>query len=121
MEDKFLIGNDIIEKALAEANANMNDDTVMNLVYAIQQRMVADGHVLLPVEFPDPEDPHTFSMRGLPNEEGEIYLACFTSQEELDKGEPTAVVSQFIDVFIDAVLESDSVKGIMINPFGITC
>ena len=29
MEDKFLIGNDIIEKALAEANANMNDDTVM--------------------------------------------------------------------------------------------
>ena len=121
MEDKFLIGNEIIEKALAEANTNMNDDTVMNLVYAIQQRMVADGHVLLPVEFPDPEDPHTFSMRGLPNEEGEIYLACFTSQEELDKGEPTAVVSQFIDVFIDAVLESDSVKGIMINPFGITC
>ena len=121
MEDKFLIGNDIIEKALAEANVNMDDDTVMNLVYAIQQRMVADGHVLLPVEFPDPEDPHTFNMRGLPNEEGEIYLACFTSQEELDKGEPTAVVSQFIDVFIDAVLESDSVKGIMINPFGITC
>jgi len=121
MEDKFLVGNEIIEKALAEVNANMNDDTVMNLVYAIQQRMVADGHVLLPVEFPDPEDPHTFSMRGIPNDEGEIYLACFTSQEELEKGEPTAVVSQFIDVFIDAVLESESVKGIMINPFGITC
>ena len=29
MEDNFLIGNEIIEKALAEANANMNDDTIL--------------------------------------------------------------------------------------------
>lgn len=39
MNDSFLIGNEIIENALAEANANMNHDTIMNLVHAIQQRM----------------------------------------------------------------------------------
>lgn len=120
MEDSFLIGNEIIEKALAEANADMNHDTIMNLVHAIQQRMVADGHLLLPVEYPDPEDPNTFQIRGLPNDEGELYMACFTSEEELNKGEPTAVVSHFIDCFIEAVIDSDAVAGIIINPFGIT-
>ena len=121
MEDNFLIGNEIIEQALAEANENMNHDTIMNLVRAIQQRMVADGHLLLPVEYPDPEDPNTFQIRGLPNDEGELYMACFTSEEELNKGEPTAVVSHFIDCFIEAVIDSDAVAGIIINPFGITC
>lgn len=120
MEDNFLIGNEIIEKALAEANADMNHDTIMNLVHAIQQRMVADGHLLLPVEYPDPEDPNTFQIRGLPNDEGELYMACFTSEDELNKGEPTAVVSHFIDCFIEAVIDSDAVAGIIINPFGIT-
>ena len=120
MEDSFLIGNEIIEKALTEANADMNHDTIMNLVHAIQQRMVADGHLLLPVEYPDPEDPNTFQIRGLPNDEGELYMACFTSEEELNKGEPTAVVSHFIDCFIEAVIDSDAVAGIMINPFGVT-
>lgn len=121
MEDKFLVGNEIIEKALADANANMCHETIMALVNAIQERMVADGHLLLPVEYPDPEDLHHFQMRCIPDENDEIYLACFTSEEELHKGEPTAVMSQFIDVFIEAVLDSDQVKGIMINPFGITC
>lgn len=120
MEDSFLIGNEIIEKALAEANADMNHDTIMNLVHAIQQRMVADGHLLLPVEYPDPEDLNTFQIRGLPNDEGELYLACFTSEEELNKGEPTAVVSHFIDCFIEAVIDTDAAAGIIINPFGIT-
>lgn len=121
MEDSFLIGNEIIEQALAEANENMNHDTIMNLVRAIQQRMVADGHLLLPVEYPDPEDPNTFQIRCLPNDEGELYMACFTSEDELNKGEPTAVVSHFIDCFIEAVIDSDAVAGIIINPFGITC
>ena len=121
MEDSFLIGNEIIEQALAEANENMNHDTIMNLVHAIQQRMVADGHLLLPVEYPDPEDSNTFQIRGLPNDEGELYMACFTSEEELNKGEPTAVVSHFIDCFIEAVIDSNAVAGIIINPFGITC
>lgn len=35
MEDAFLIGNESIEQALAEANADMNHDTIMNLVHAI--------------------------------------------------------------------------------------
>lgn len=121
MKDSFLIGNEIIEQALAEVNADWNRDTMMNLVHAIQQRMAADGHLLLPVEFPDPEDPNTFRMRGIPDDAGELYLACFTSEEELHKGEPTAVISQFIDVFLEAVIDFDDVSGIIINPFGLTC
>lgn len=35
MEDTFLIGNEIIEYALAEASADMDHDTIMNLVSAI--------------------------------------------------------------------------------------
>ena len=35
MEDTFLIGNEIIEYALAEASADMDHETIMNLVEAI--------------------------------------------------------------------------------------
>ena len=121
MKDSFLIGNEIIEQALAAVNADWNRDTMTDLVHAIQQRLAADGHLLLPVEYPDPEDPNTFRMRGFSNDAGEFYLACFTSEEELHKGEPTAVISQFIDVFLEAVIDSDAASGIVINPFGLTC
>lgn len=39
MKDTFLIGNEIIEQSLSEANADMYYDTMMNLVPAIQPRI----------------------------------------------------------------------------------
>ena len=118
MENNFLIGNDIIENALAAVNKNANQDTVMAVIHALQDRMVADGHLLLPVEYDDPDDTNTFRLRTVLSENDDLYIACFTSEEELHKGEPTAVISHFIGVFLEAIIDNSSVKGIVINPFG---
>jgi len=118
MENNFLIGNDVIEKALAAVNENANQDTVMALIHALQDRLVADGHLLLPVEYHDPDNPDTFRLRTVLTESSDEYIACFTGDEELHKGEPTAVISQFIDVFLESVIDHSSAKGIVINPFG---
>ena len=119
MGDVFLIGNKINEYALTRANAVMNHDMIMNFVSAIREHMAVNGQ-LLPVEYNNLEDFHNYWPSGLSDEVGEIYLACFNSEEELHKGKSTAGVSQYIDVFLDAATDSNSVKGVIINPFGIT-
>ena len=40
MKDTYLAGNEIIKSALAETNAEMNDNVVMNSVDAGQQRIM---------------------------------------------------------------------------------
>lgn len=40
MKDTYLAGNEIIKNALAETNAEMNDNVVMNSVDAGQQRIM---------------------------------------------------------------------------------
>lgn len=121
MEDKFLSGNELIEKALLKVSENRCSETIMNLAAALQERMNADGHLLLPVEYDDPDNANRFRMLTIPDEDGDLYLACFTSEEELRKGEPVSILSHFIDTFLEAVIDADTVKGAVINPFGAAC
>ena len=116
MENSFLNGNEIIKQTIAELYAGLAEQTAV--LDAVRERMVADGHFLLPVEIPNPEEPNTFSLRGLADEAGDFYLACFTDEEELNKGGPTAVVSYFMDAFLESILDLKRAKGVVINPFG---
>lgn len=121
MEDAYLIGNERIEAALDAVSRTADEQSFSDLLNALGERMAADGHLLLPVTFPDPEDESTFMVRSISSESGDAYLACFTREEEARKGEPTALVSQFIDVFFEAVMRAEHMAGIAINPFGTTC
>lgn len=122
MENKFLEGNEQIEQAVEVALADgFSESSVNGLISALQLRMREDGHLLLPIEQLDEEQTDSFLLRGLPDEEGNMFLACFTSEEELQKGQKTAMLSQFIDVFLMNVVDVEEVRGIVINPWGSSC
>ena len=121
MDDPFLIGNEYIDRALEAVNAAGGEAALEELFRVLRQRMQEDGHLLLPVDYPDPEDPHTFSLRGFDEADGTFWLACFTGQEELNRGEPVGILSYFIDLFFQTVVDHDGLEGVILNPFGHPC
>ena len=81
--DIMMIGNDIIEKALAAVHENANQDTVMALIHALQDRLVADGHLLLPVDHPDPDNTDTFRLRTVLAENGLVVWPEWLAEHHL--------------------------------------
>ncbi|MGN0735063.1 MAG: O-acetyl-ADP-ribose deacetylase [Anaerovoracaceae bacterium] len=102
-----------IEKAIDGFLTRRNGDTFMEVVEAIRQAMNAGEQFLIPVQNPD--DP---VMRTIDMEDGKTYIACFTSDEELSKGEPTDYTRADIETFLDTVFMNPDVDGAMLNPWG---
>ena len=116
MENKFLIGNEIIETAIAAFAMNPCEDTALAVVRALQQRMQGDGHLLIPVLLS--EGGQSYQLRPLEYDGGAVYMVAFTSEAELEKGGPTNILSHFIDIYFDVVLDFEDAQGLVINPFG---
>lgn len=114
--DSFLDGNEMIEAAISAFYEENSENNLFNILDAIRHRMHEDGHFVFPVLFDD-ENPNSFAFRTLQTGDGKDWQAAFTSQEELEKGEPSAVISNFIDSSLKACLDSD-LEGIVINPWG---
>ena len=113
-EDPFLKGNDSIEKAIAAFHQEESKERMQEVLRAIQKRASENGHFLIPVEMLDSVN---FSFRALQDREGNIWQVAFTSQEEFEKGEPSKVLSNFIDTTLKAIFDVDA-AGFVINPFG---
>lgn len=111
----FLEGNEVIEKAIENYYTDSNNETLTDVLSAIRTRMHADGHFLLPIERADDEG--GFFIRSIQTGENELYQAAFTSEEEYRKGEACELISNFMDVTLNACLSSDS-QGIILNPWG---
>lgn len=116
MENKFLIGNEIIEAAVSAFSSAPGEDTALAVVRALQQRMNADGHLLIPVLLS--EGGQSYQLRPLQYEGGAVYMVAFTSEAELQKGGATNILSHFIDVYLDVILDFEEADGLVINPFG---
>ena len=135
LEDCFLQGNDVIEVAIDMFYQDSSKDNLVKLLESIRNRMNQDGHLLIPVETPqaavnmiDPEhvnvgdivtaqeDLH-FKMRQLETKDGKQWLVAFTSQEEMNKGESSSVISNFTDAFLEAVMEMEDIAGVILNPW----
>jgi hypothetical protein len=116
MENKFLIGNEIIETAIAAFTAEPCEDTALAVVRTLQQRMNQDGHLLIPVLLS--EGGQSYQLRPLEYDGGAVYMVAFTSEAELEKGGPSNILSHFIDVYFDVVLDFEEAQGLVINPFG---
>ena len=116
MENKFLIGNEIIETAIAAFTLDPCEDTALAVVRALQQRMQGDGHLLIPVLLS--EGGQSYQLRPLEYDGGTVYMVAFTSEAELKKGGPTNILSHFIDVYLDVILDFEEAQGLVINPFG---
>ena len=116
MENKFLIGNEIIETAIAAFTLDPCEDTALAVVRALQQRMQGDGHLLIPVLLS--EGGQSYQLRPLEYDGSAVYMVAFTSEAELEKGGPTNILSHFIDVYLDVILDFEEAQGLVINPFG---
>lgn len=134
MNDSYLDGNDVIEVAIDMFYKDSSKDNLVKLLEAIRNRMNNDGHLILPVETPQAavdmldlehikagdvvtakEDLH-FRMRKLETKDGRSWLVAFTSNDEMKKGESSSVISNFMDQFLEAVLDMD-VAGVILNPW----
>ena len=114
--NSFLDGNELIEEAIANFYKENNQETFINILETIRQRMHEDGHFIFPV-LTDENDSERFAFCTIKSNDGKMWQAAFTSQEEFEKGEKTAVISYFIDSAMKGCLETDN-AGIILNPWG---
>ena len=118
MENKFLAKNYLIKEAIRAAYEEMNQETITAVVEAIQKCMLSDGHFLVPVEGDLDSGEDGWNMRMVPTKNGLNCVAAFTDEEELEKGQKTAVISFFMDVFLQSIVKSKGCDGVLINPWG---
>ena len=113
--DPFLAGNELIEEAIDKFHADSCKENLVGVLDAIRQRMHADGHFMFPVA--SSEDGKGFALRTVLTKDGKEWVAAFTSPAEHEKGEPSEIVSHFIDAMLKEALDSDN-AGFIINPWG---
>ena len=114
--DVCLDGNELIEDAIKRYHADTSEENLKQVLEVIRHRMHADGHFIFPV-LVDGEDESRFAFRAVQMEDGKLWNAAFTSQAEFEKGEPSQVLSFFIDRAMKFCLES-AAEGFSINPWG---
>ena len=114
-QNPFLDGNEVIEQAISDFHAEGSRENLFAVLYVIRTRMHADGHWLFPVEME--EDGRGFTFRAIQADDGKLWPVAFTSQEEYEKGEPSELISNFIDSTLRMGLEMDF-PGWIINPWG---
>ena len=110
----FLDGNELIEEAIGKFYTDSSKDNLGLILDIIRNRMHADGHFIVPV-FSDEND--NFAFRTLTSNDGKRWHVVFTSHEEYAKGQPSEIISNFIDSMLKSSLEMD-IAGFIINPWG---
>ena len=113
--DPFLAGNELIEEAIDRFYMDSCKKNLVGVLEAIRQRMHADGHFMFPVVSSD--DGKSFAFRTVQTKDEKKWVAAFTSPAEHEKGEPSEIVSNFIDIMLKEALTSDH-SGFIINPWG---
>lgn len=113
--DMFLDGNEMIEEAISAYHADASKEKLIAVLESIRTRMHADGHFMIPVI--SSEDGREFTFRTVQTKDGKEWLVAFTSPAEHQKGEPSQIVSNFIDAMLKACIDLDS-TGFIINPWG---
>lgn len=112
-----LEGNETVEQAILIAGAN---DEKRILAEAIQKQIAKKKCFIAPVEKIVSDDGgESISFRGLHVEDSEdLYLAAFTSVEEMEKGPSIGYTPCDIRVLLDIIHDADDYKGMVLNPWG---
>ena len=113
--DPFLDGNEQIEQAITAFHAEATKERLSSVLEAIRQRMHEDGHFMIPVIAS--EDGTEFTFRTVQTKDGKEWLVAFTSPTEFQKGQPSQIISNFIDTMLKACLDTEN-PGFIINPWG---
>ena len=94
-------------------------DNLTMVLEAVRNAMNEGEKLVIPIETPpeSSEPDNGIIMRTLPVEGEKQYVACFTSGEELEKGQPTDHFNADIKFFLDEVFMNPAAGGIIINPW----
>ena len=121
MENNFLTGNHLIKERISAFRAESTAESYGAIFEQIVERMTEDGHFLIPCQIADEESENpSFYFHQIQTEDGSLYLAAFTDEEEAGKGERTGLLSDFIDQFFDVVFSDPFVAGFILNPWSET-
>lgn len=113
--DPFLDGNELIEEAINAYHAEATKENLCAVLEAIRTRMHQDGHFMIPVIMSD--DGKEFAFRSVHTNDGKEWLVAFTSPAEHAKGQPSQIVSSFIDATLKGCMDAGS-PDFIINPWG---
>ena len=133
--DDSLKGNVLIEDAIARYYEASTQQNLIGVLDAILQRSRAGGHFLIPVIPPQAmfdmididhvkigdtvtsqEELH-FKLHHIQTNDGKMWLAAFTSDEEYRRGEAASVIDNFIGSMLEGCADMSD-EGIIINPWG---
>ena len=110
----FLEGNDQIEVDIDRFHTSSTKVNLVMLLDTIRERMHVDGHFLFPVARDENDN---FTFRAIKDKDGKLWHVAFTSHSEYEKGEPSEIISNFIDSTLKSSLDMD-IAGFVINPWG---
>ena len=133
--DDTLVGNVLIEDAIARYYEASTQQNLIGVLDAILQRSRAGGHFLIPVIPPQAmldmidighvkigdtvtsqEELH-FKLNHIQTNDGKMWLAAFTSDEEYRRGEEASIIDNFIGSMLEGCADMSD-EGIIINPWG---
>lgn len=121
MQNHFLDNNYLIIEKIREFKADPKGETYGAILRQVYDRMTDDGHFLIPVWTPeeekDSENP-SFCFHQLQTDDGCIYLVAFTDEDEVNKGQESEILSDYMDQFFDIVFSAEHASGFILNPWG---
>lgn len=120
MKDEKLKGNEKIEAAIEALQKEPNQEMLAYALTVIRRRMKEEGEVIVAVE-PTAGDSQ-LRVHGIHMQDGSCWWPVFTSFEEEIKGSDK-VMSVFtgnMRQLFEAVLKTEGVKGIILNPWNRT-
>lgn len=120
MKDEKLQGNEKIEAAIEGLKKEPTQEMLAHTLTVIRRRMKEEGELIVAVE-PGVGDSQ-LKIHGIQLEDGSSWWMAFTSFEEEMKG-ADKVMSAFMGnmrQLFEAVLKTEGVKGIIVNPWNQT-
>ncbi|MCQ2508580.1 MAG: SseB family protein, partial [Dorea sp.] len=116
-KDKNLLGNELIEDAIAAMYKNLTDEKLARVFSVLRNRMLDGGHLIVSVKA---GENNRLELRPVVTGDGKTWFAAYTKfDEELKARDPihsgfTAEISKLFAI----TLQTEEVDGIIINPWG---
>ncbi len=114
--DKGLIGNEKLEEKIGMLQTEPSQEMLAVVLTSLRRRMKEHGQMIVPV---DPASTEQAKVQIMQLENGEKWLAVFTSFEEQLKGDGKVMSTFLGDIgqLLQMTLQESSVEGILINPW----
>lgn len=114
--DTGLAGNDTLEEKIHMLQTEPSQEMLAVVLTALRRRMKEHGQMIVPV---DPTSSDQAKVQIMQLENGERWLAVFTSFDEQLKGGGKVMSTFLSDIgqLLKMTLQEDSVEGLLINPW----